>query len=101
MYNEHLSLQKDSPAWIFFVKLSFTVALISTSIGIFFLPLDWWIKGYLAMGLYFCVSASISLSKTLRDEHEAKKLIKKVSSAQAERVLLNEIERKSVPARKA
>ena len=100
MYTEHLSLQKDSPAWVFFVKLSFALALVSTSVGIFFLPLDWWIKGYLGMGLYFCVSASISLSKTLRDEHESKKLIKKVSSAEAERVLLNEIERKSVPTRK-
>ncbi len=93
MYNEHISLQKDSPAWIFFVKLSFAVSIFVTSAGIFFLPLDWWYKGFLGMGLYFCVSSAISLSKTLRDEHEAGKLIKKVSTAEAERVLLSEIKR--------
>lgn len=99
MYNEHISLQKDSAAWIFFVKLSFGLALISTSFGIFFLPLDWWMKGYIGMGVYFCISASISLSKTLRDEHEANKLIKKVSNVQTERVLLNDMERKSASVR--
>ena len=96
---ENIAIQKDSPGWIFFVKVSFALSVASTSLGIFFLPLDWWIKGFLGMGLYFCISASISLSKTLRDEHEANKLIKKVSSAEAERVLLNDIERKSMPVR--
>lgn len=87
MNADPISLQQDSPVWIFFVKLSFAVALLTTTLGIYFLPVDVWIKGYMAMGLYFCVASAISLSKTLRDEHEAKRLIKKISEVKTEKLL--------------
>lgn len=85
--NDYLSIQQDSPAWIFFVKLSFGVSLLTTSLGIFYLPAALWIKGYLAMGLYFTIASAITLSKTLRDEHETRKLVKKLSEAKAEKML--------------
>ena len=55
--------------------------------GIFFLPAELWVKGYLGIGVLFSVGSTFTLSKSLRDEHEAKKLINKLSEAKAKRIL--------------
>ncbi len=86
MNNANLT-QKDSAAWSAFVKISFVFALGTTSMGVFLLPVDLWVKGYIAMGLYFVVTSTVSLSKTLRDEHEAKKIVNKISNARTEKLL--------------
>lgn len=57
------------------------------AIGIFFLPADIWIKGYLAMATLFLTGTTFTLAKTLRDEHEASRLINKIEDAAAERAL--------------
>ena len=57
------------------------------TIGIFYLPAEIWVKGYLAMGVLFTVGSTFTLAKTLRDEHEAKKLINKISEVKTERML--------------
>lgn len=85
--NDLHSIQRDSAAWVGFVKFSFALSLGVTSLGIFFLPVDLWVKGYVAMGLYFCVATTLMLSKTIRDEHEAKKLINKINEVKTEKML--------------
>ncbi|MBE7204205.1 MAG: hypothetical protein INR70_41315, partial [Parafilimonas terrae] len=52
------------------------------------------IKGYLAMAAIFLTGTTFTLAKTLRDEHEASRLINKIEDAAAERVL-----REAVPGR--
>ena len=47
--------------------------------GIYNLPTDLWGKGFLGMGLLFVVGSSFSLAKTLRDEHEVKKLVNRLA----------------------
>lgn len=86
MFNEQ-GIQQDSSSWIFFVKACFFIAIASLVAGIVFMPVDWWIKGYLAMGTLFTVGSTFSLSKTLRDQHEAQKLIHKISNAKTEKML--------------
>jgi hypothetical protein len=43
------SLQRDSEAWQFFIKAAFAVSVLATSLRIFFLPTDLWVKGYMAI----------------------------------------------------
>jgi hypothetical protein len=74
-------IHQESPAWIAYVHISFVLSIMLMCIGIWVLPVTLWIKGYLAMGMFFAVSSSLSLSKTLRDQHEARKLINRVSTA--------------------
>lgn len=81
------STQLNSPAWMFFVKASFAVSILAVSLGIFFLPTDLWVKGYMAMGMLFVIGSTFSLAKTLRDEFEAKKLINKLQDARTEKIL--------------
>jgi len=67
-----------SSAWVASTQIVFALALMATGTGIFFLPLDIWARGYLAMGLLLSVVASINLSKTIRDQHEADLLSSKL-----------------------
>lgn len=81
-------LQQDhSSAWIFHSWLSFLVSLSATFVGIFFLPVDAWTKGYLGMGMAYTVGSTINLTKTQRDLHESKKLASKLEEAKVERIL--------------
>ena len=63
-------------------------------IGIIWLPVDPWVKGFLAMGLLYTVNACFTLAKTVRDNHEATKLVNRISGAKAEK-LINEFESRS------
>lgn len=81
------TINQQSPAWIAFVQISFALSLILMIIGICYLPVEIWIRGYLGMGLLFTVSATITLSKTMRDEHEAKKIVNKIAEVKTERIL--------------
>jgi len=46
-----------------------------------------WVKGYLIMGLVFTVGSSFSLSKTIRDDAEAEKLVDRIKGAKTEQIL--------------
>lgn len=81
------NIQKDSTAWQLFVWVNFSLAVMATSFGILFLPIDLWFKGYMAMGFLFTIGSTFSLAKAIRDEHEAKKLINKIEQARTEKIL--------------
>jgi hypothetical protein len=80
-------VQRDTPAWIFQVWASFALAVGTTSLGIVYMPLDPWIRAFFAMGLLFSVGASFTLAKTLRDNHEARRLINRLSEAKTEKII--------------
>ena len=77
----------DTGAWRFQVIAAFGVALGLTTLGVLYLPVDHWTKGYLLMGLYFTVSSAFTLAKTLRDHHEGSRLVAKISEAKTEKML--------------
>ena len=79
--------QVHSSAWLFQVWASFVLSVAATAVGIYFLPVGIWIKGFLGMGLIFTVGSTISLSKTVRDVHESEKFLSRVDQAKVERML--------------
>jgi hypothetical protein len=83
-----------SPAWITFTYASFAASAFMVGMGIFFLPLDLSIKGYLAMGFLMLVQSCITMTKTMRDNHESGRLVNRIEDAKAERLLM-EVERGS------
>ncbi len=87
--------KKDSPQWIFQVWASFIIAAALTLGGIYVLPADFWVKGYLLMGMLFTVGSSFTLAKTIRDNEESRKLVNRIVDAKTEK-LLTEFEMKSV-----
>lgn len=79
--------QNHSSAWIFQVWTSFALSTIATTIGILYLPVDSWVKGYLGMGFIFSIGSTASLSKTVRDIHESNKFINRIDEAKLEKLL--------------
>lgn len=81
------SLQKDTTAWIFQVWASFIIAVSATTVGILYLPVSPWIKGYMGMGLLFSVGSTFTLAKTTRDNYEATKITARIDEARVEKIL--------------
>lgn len=79
--------QVHSKGWVIQAWASFIVSVSAMGIGIIFLPLNSWVKGYMGMGLLFTVSSTISISKTTRDIHEAQKITARVDEARVEKLL--------------
>ena len=81
--------QPHSGAWVSFTYAAFFAAAAMVAAGILFLPLDWWAKGYLGMGCVMLVQSCITMTKTVRDMHEAAKLVNRIEDARTERLLMD------------
>lgn len=79
--------QSHSSGWIAQVWIAFGISVAAATVGIFYLPVDTWIRAFLGMSFVMAVSSSISLSKTLRDIHETDRLVNKIDEAKVNKLL--------------
>lgn len=84
---DQLDIQSNSQSWLFYVKASFAISLLALAGGVLFLVNDAMVQAYMAMSGVFVVSATITLSKTMRDEHESQRLINKLSEARTSKII--------------
>ena len=84
--NDTVTLPSSS-SWLFFVKTTFAIALAAMAAFVFFMEGSLLVKGYLALNSLFLVSSTIMLSKTLRDEHEAQRLLNRINEAKTNKIL--------------
>ncbi len=88
MEQPYEAMRLDSPSWVFFVKVSFACALGGMLFGVVMMgEVPIWMRGYLVLGTLFLTGATFTLSKTLRDQFEASKLINKLAQARTEKLL--------------
>jgi hypothetical protein len=80
---------QHSAAWVTFTYISFAASCFMVGIGIWLLPLDLSIKGYLTMGFLMLVQSCITMTKTMRDMHESGRLVNRIEDAKAERILMD------------
>ena len=78
-----------SHSWIVFTYVSFAAALAMVVGGIVLMPLDLPMKGYLGMGVVMLIQSCITLTKTIRDNDEAGKLVSRIEDAKTERLLMD------------
>jgi hypothetical protein len=78
-----------SPAWVVFTYVSFAAALAMVVVGIILMPIDLAMKGYLTMGVAMLIQSCITLTKTIRDNDEAGKLVNRIEDAKTERLLMD------------
>ncbi|HBB33896.1 MAG TPA: hypothetical protein DDZ80_30005 [Cyanobacteria bacterium UBA8803] len=79
--------QVHSNAWVFQAWATFIISIGTTLVGINYLPVDNWIKGYMGMGLVFSVGSTLSLAKTTRDIHESSQIVSRIDEARVEQLL--------------
>ena len=78
-----------SHSWIVFTYVSFAASLAMVVGGSVLMPLDLPMKGYLAMGVVMLIQSCITLTKTIRDNDEAGKLVSRIEDAKTERLLMD------------
>jgi hypothetical protein len=61
----------NTPAFFAQAAISFGIAAVAVGIGITYLPVDRWIRAFLAIGCLFLVSSAFTLAKCVRDHQEA------------------------------
>jgi len=86
-YDRDQQQQVHSTGWVAQVWAAFGVSTIAAGFGIYLMPVDPWIRGYMAVTFLMAISSSISLSKTVRDIHEADRLVRKVDEAKMTKLL--------------
>jgi hypothetical protein len=79
---------QNTGAWLTFTYISFAASVIMMGLGVWALPADVWVKGYLTMGCVFMLGSTFTLAKTVRDEHESKRMTNRLEDAKAERLLM-------------
>lgn len=80
---------QHSGAWVAFTYASFLGSAVMVGLGILFMPIDIWIKGYLAMGTIMLVQSCITATKTIRDVHEGRRMVNRIEDAKTERLLMS------------
>ena len=79
---------QHTSTWVTFTYASFIASVLMVAAGVAFMPIDFWIKGYLAMGIVMMIQSCITLTKTIRDVHESGRLVNRIEDAKAERLLM-------------
>ena len=78
---------ENSSAWVSFSYASFLAAVAMTGAGVLFMPVGLWVKAYMGMAILMLVQTCVNLTKTVRDEHESKRLINRIEDAKTEQLL--------------
>lgn len=82
-----LTNNDHSAAWAFQTKVSFALSLTGLILGIVYLDVEPWARAFLATCALYVVTSSLSLAKTLRDEHESHRIVNRIDEAKLERFL--------------
>ncbi len=77
-----------APAWVFFTYASFAISMVCVVGGVFLLPIDLWMRGFLFIGVLMVVQSSITMTKTQRDLHEGGRMVNRIEDARTEKLLM-------------
>jgi hypothetical protein len=67
--------------------LSFGLALVAVAVGVAFLPVNGWVRAFLAIGMLYTVTSAFTLAKCVRDRQEDSYLVSRVDQARLDKLL--------------
>ncbi|MEO3804169.1 YiaA/YiaB family inner membrane protein [Nonomuraea sp. B1E8] len=67
--------------------LSFAVSIASVTIALIYLPAAGWIRAFLALGLLYVVTSTLTLAKVVRDRQELAEVTSRVDQARLDKLL--------------
>jgi hypothetical protein len=85
--NTPVTPSKTTTAFYAQAGLAFGVALLAVVLGICYLPVDPWMRAFLAVGTLFLVTSSFTLAKCVRDAQESTLLASRLDQARVEKIL--------------
>lgn len=84
------SVQSKSPTTAaFFLQsaASFAISIVTVVVGILYLPVDPWVRAFLALGLLYTVSSAFTLAKCVRDRQEESYVSNRVDRARVDKLI--------------
>lgn len=78
---------RNTTAFFAQAAISFGVAAVAVGVGITYLPVDRWTRGFLAVGCLFLVSSAFTLAKCVRDQQESMAVLSRVDQARLDKLL--------------
>jgi hypothetical protein len=80
-------VSKTTPAFFAQAVASFAVSCGALVVGIAWLPVDPWVRAFLATGALYTVSSAFTLAKCIRDRQEEGYLSSRVDRARVDKLL--------------
>ncbi len=77
----------NTAAFFLQAAVSFGVAVVAVGTGIAYLPVDSWVRGFLAIGTLFLISSCFTLAKCVRDQQEASTVRVRVDEARLDKLM--------------
>jgi hypothetical protein len=87
MTNSVRPASPTTPAFFAQAVVSFAVSTIALTVGIAFLPVDPWVRAFLALGALYTVSSAFTLAKCVRDRQEEGYVATRVDRARVDKLL--------------
>jgi hypothetical protein len=78
---------KTTTAFFAQAAISFGVSVVAVAIGIVYLPVDKWVRGFLSIAVLYTITSAFTLAKVVRDQHETSSMISRVDQARLEKLL--------------
>ena len=78
---------KNTNAFFLQAGVSFAVALLAMVVAVLYLPVDPWIRAFLALGTLFLTTSSFTLAKCVRDAQENQYVVSRLDQARVDKLL--------------
>ncbi|MFF1820347.1 YiaA/YiaB family inner membrane protein [Kribbella sp. NPDC058245] len=67
--------------------VSFGIALTAMTVAVIYLPAAGWVRAFLALGVIYLVTSTVTLSKVVRDRQEMSEVSTRVDQARLDKLL--------------
>ncbi len=78
---------KNTSAFFAQAAISFGVALIAMVLAVLYLPVDPWVRAFLALGTLYLTTSAFTLAKVVRDNQENQYVVSRLDQARVDRLL--------------
>jgi hypothetical protein len=78
---------KSSTTFFIQSAISFAVSSTAVMLGILYLPVNPWMRAFLALGLLYVITSTFTLAKCVRDKLESDAVVNRVDKARLDKLL--------------
>ncbi len=78
---------KSTSAFFIQAGISFGVALLTMVLAVCYLPVEPWIRAFLALGTLYLTTSTFTLAKCVRDAQENQSVAARLDQARVDRIL--------------
>ncbi|MFI0354813.1 YiaA/YiaB family inner membrane protein [Actinomadura sp. 9N407] len=81
--------QQPASTAAFFAQaiISFAVSSIAVAVGVAYLPVETWVRAFLALGMLYVITSTFTLAKCVRDKQETQEISSRVDKARLDKLL--------------